>query len=182
MPRAYSLDLRERVVGLVASGEPCRAVAELFDVSVASVVKWSQRARATGSAAAKPMGGKRPYLLEGERDWLLARLAEKPDLTLHALLAELGERDVVVSCDTLWRFLKRLGISFKKKPCSRPSRIALTSPAAAPGGSGTNLKSILLGSSSSMRRGQRPTWPVPMAGGDVGSRSGLRSRTAIGAR
>jgi len=73
MPRAYSLDLRERVVGLVASGEPCRAVAELFDVSVASVVKWSQRARATGSAAAKPMGGKRPYLLEGERDWLLAR-------------------------------------------------------------------------------------------------------------
>ena len=114
MPRAYSLDLRERVVGLVASGEPCRAVAELFDVSVASVVKWSQRARATGSAAAKPMGGKRPYLLEGERDWLLARLAEKPNLTLHALLAELGERGVVVSCDTLWRFLKRQGISFKK--------------------------------------------------------------------
>jgi hypothetical protein len=40
------------------------------------------------------MGGKHPYLLEGERDWLLARLAEKPDLTLHALLAELGERGV----------------------------------------------------------------------------------------
>lgn len=115
MTRAYSLDLRERVVGMVASGETCRAVAELYDVSVASVVKWSQRARATGSAAAKPMGGRRPYLLEGERDWLLARLAAKPDLTLHALLAELGEqRGVVVSCDTLWRFLKRQGISFKK--------------------------------------------------------------------
>ena len=114
MARAYSLDLRERVVGLVASGETCRAVAELYDVSVASVVKWSQRARATGSAAAKPMGGRRPYLLEGERDWLLARLAEKPDLTLHALLAELGERGVVVSCDTLWRFLRRQGISFKE--------------------------------------------------------------------
>ena len=114
MARAYSLDLRERVVGLVASGETCRAVAELYDVSVASVVKWSQRARATGSAAAKPMGGRRPYLLEGERDWLLARLAEKPDLTLHALLVELGERGVVVSCDTLWRYLKRQGISFKK--------------------------------------------------------------------
>ena len=59
-------------------------------------MKWSQRARATGSAAAKPMGGKRPYLLEGERDWLLARLAEKPDLTLHALLAELGERGMLL--------------------------------------------------------------------------------------
>lgn len=114
MARPYSLDLRERVVASVASGQKCRAVAELFDISVASVVKWSQRSRSTGSAAPKPMGGKRPYLLEAERDWLLARLAEKPDLTLHALLAELADRDVVVSCDTLWRFLKREGISFKK--------------------------------------------------------------------
>ena len=182
MARPYSLDLRERVVELVASGETCRAVAELYDVSVASVVKWSQRARATSSAAAKPMGGKRPYLLEGERDWLLARLAEKPDLTLHALLAELGERGVVVSCDTLWRFLKRQDISFKKKPCSRPSRIVLTSRAAVPGGSGTSRKSILPVSSSSMRPGQRPTWPGPMAGGDGAPLSGLRSRTAIGGR
>jgi len=114
MARPYSLDLRERVVAAVADGRSCRAVAELFHVSVASVVKWSQRARASGSAAAKPMGGKRPYLLEAERDWLLARLAEKPDLTLHALLGELAERGIVVSCDTLWRFLKREGISFKK--------------------------------------------------------------------
>ncbi len=115
MARPYSFDLRERVVATVAGGRSCRAAAELFDVSVASVVKWSQRARATGSAASKPMGGRRPYLLEGERNWLLGRLAEKPDLTLHALLAELAERGVVVSCDTLWRFLKREGISFKKK-------------------------------------------------------------------
>lgn len=114
MARPYSLDLRERVVASVAAGQRCRAVAELFDVSVASVVKWSQRSRATGSAASKPMGGHRRCLLEAERDWLLARLAEKPDLTLHALLAELAERNVVVSCDTLWRFLKREGISFKK--------------------------------------------------------------------
>ncbi len=114
MARPYSFDLRERVVATVAGGRSCRAVAALFDVSVASVVKWSQRARVTGSAAAKPMGGRRPYLLEGERDWLTGRLTEKPDLTLHALLEELAERGVVVSCDTLWRFLRREGISFKK--------------------------------------------------------------------
>ena len=53
-------------------------------------------------------------MLANERDWLLARLAEKPDLTLHALLAELAQRGVRVSCDTLWRFLRREGISFKK--------------------------------------------------------------------
>jgi transposase len=87
-------------------------VAAVFDVSVASVVKWS-KSRATGSAAAKAMGGKRPHLLEGERSFLLGRLAEKPDLTLHALLSELRERGVAVSCDTLWRFLRRGG-RFKK--------------------------------------------------------------------
>lgn len=65
MARAYSLDLGERVVGAVLRGEPCRAVAAAFDVSIVSVVKWSQWARATGSPAAKAMGGKRPYLLEG---------------------------------------------------------------------------------------------------------------------
>jgi len=43
MARAYSLDLRERVVSAVAEGESCRTVAARFKVSVASVVKWSQR-------------------------------------------------------------------------------------------------------------------------------------------
>ncbi len=65
----------------MASGRTCRATAALFGVSVASVVKWSQRWRASGSAAAKPMGGRRPLQLNGEREWLLARIAEKPDLT-----------------------------------------------------------------------------------------------------
>ena len=60
MARAYSLDLRERVVAAVAAGESCRAVAATFKVSVASVVKWSQRYRATGSAAAYKVGGPAP--------------------------------------------------------------------------------------------------------------------------
>jgi transposase len=60
-------------------------VAKTFMVSVASVVKWSQRHRAVGSPAALKMGGKRPYLVARERDWVLARIAEKPDLTLREL-------------------------------------------------------------------------------------------------
>src|SRR5579885_1609751 len=85
------------------------------------------------------MGGRRPKLPEKERGWLLGRLAEKPDLTLHALPRKLGERGIVVSCDPLWRSLKREGVSFKKK-CLRPSGIALTSPGAGPGGSDTQRK------------------------------------------
>jgi transposase len=50
MARPYSLDLRERVVAAVVTGESCRKVAETYRISVASVVKWSQRFRSTGSA------------------------------------------------------------------------------------------------------------------------------------
>ena len=51
MTRPYSNDLRERVVLAFAAGESCRAVASRFGVSVSSVVKWSQRYRATGSVS-----------------------------------------------------------------------------------------------------------------------------------
>ena len=132
MARAYSLDLRERVVAFVTSGQTVRAASATFGISVASAVKWTQRLRATGSAAAKPMGGKRPFLLEAERDWLLARLDEKPDLTLHALRDELRERGTVVSCDTLWRFLKRQEISFKKNLVCRRTGSPRRRPAPPP--------------------------------------------------
>jgi len=45
---------------------------------------------------------------------LAFKIEEKPDLTLNALRAELAGRGVVVSCDTLWRFIRRQGKSFKK--------------------------------------------------------------------
>ena len=118
MVRPYSLDLRERVVAAVAGGS-CRSVAEAFCVSVASVVKWSQRFRATGSAAARPMGGKRPVLLAGQRAFILDRIATDPDLSLRALAAELAERGVVVSYGAVWTFVHREGLSFKKKRAPR---------------------------------------------------------------
>ena len=124
MVRPYSLDLRERVVGAVNDGESCRSVASRFGVSVSSVVKWSQRFRATGSAAPAKMGGYRRCLLEPERDWLMARVTEKPDLTLPALLGELAQRGVKVSCNTLWRFLRREGFRFKKNRVRRRAAAA----------------------------------------------------------
>src|SRR5579863_6369136 len=109
MARAYSLDLRERVVAAVASGQSCRLAAKTFMVSVASVVKWSQRHRAVGSPAALKMGGCRPYFVARERDWALARIAEKP---LRALLRELADRGLVVSYYALWHFLHHEGVTF----------------------------------------------------------------------
>jgi len=116
MARPYSQDLRDRVVGSVSNGRSCRATAALFGVSVSSVVKWSQRYRATGSAAAKKMGGHRRRLLLSERAWLLARIAEKPDLTLRAVLGELAIRGKRASYGAVWAFFASEGITFKKKP------------------------------------------------------------------
>src|SRR5215472_854477 len=132
MARPYSQDLRDRVVAAVASGRTCRVAAVLFGVSVASVVKWSQRWRTTGSAAAKPMGGRRPLRLMGEREWLLARIAEKPDLTLRAVVAELSERGTPASYGAVWRFLAREGITFKKKPARQRAGPPRHCPAADP--------------------------------------------------
>jgi transposase len=64
MARAYSSDLRDRVVAAVMAGATVRSAADRFGVSVASAVKWSQRYRATGSA-------RRPGREAGGRDDLL---------------------------------------------------------------------------------------------------------------
>jgi transposase len=115
MGKPYSDDLRSRVAAWVLDGRTCRAAASVFGVSVASAVKWSQRLRQSGSAAAKPTGGVRRAVLASEREWLLARIKAAPDLTLRALAGELAERGLVVSHWAVWKFCKDEGLSFKKK-------------------------------------------------------------------
>ena len=78
MARPLSNDLRERVVAAVGEGASCRVVASRFGVAVSSVVKWSQRARRTGSVSPGRMGGHRRPILEPHRDFILARLKERP--------------------------------------------------------------------------------------------------------
>ncbi len=114
MTRALSNDLRERVVAAVVAGENCRSVASRFGVSVSSVVKWSQRYRATGSVAPGKMGGHRKRILEPHRAFIIERLTQNPQLTLHGLKAELAGRGVTVSHNAVWQFIRREGLRFKK--------------------------------------------------------------------
>ena len=76
------------------------------------------------------MGGNRPYALAGERDWLLARVAEKPDITLRDLVAELAERGIKVSYYAVWHLFEHEGISFKKKPTRQRAGSPRRRPAA----------------------------------------------------
>lgn len=114
MVAPLSNDLRKRVVAAVGSGESCRSVAARFGVSVSSVVKWSQRYRATGSIAPGKMGGHRRRVLEPHRDFIVGRISQTSHLTLHGLKEELAARGVKVSHNAVWLFLRREGLSFKK--------------------------------------------------------------------
>lgn len=116
MTRPLSNDLRERVVAAVAGGASCRSVAARFGVAVSSVVKWSQRFRATGSVAPGKMGGHRKPVLDPHRDFILERIGQTPHLTLHGLKDELAARGVRVSHNAVWLFLRREGLRFKKNP------------------------------------------------------------------
>lgn len=114
MTRAYSNDLRERVVAAVMKGETTRTVAARFGVAVSTVVKWSQRYRETGSVEPGKMGGHRRRVLEPHRAFIEERIRQTPHLTLHRLKDELAARGVVVSHNAVWEFLRREGLRFKK--------------------------------------------------------------------
>ena len=115
MPKPYSQDLRERVIRAVEGGASCHEAAAIFEVSPSSAIKWVARWRRSGSAAAKPMGGKRSPLDE-RKGWLLALVAAEPDLTLQEIRDRLSARGIAVSASSVWRFYDRHTISFKKKP------------------------------------------------------------------
>jgi transposase len=114
MTRPLSNDLRERVVAAVMSGDSCRSVAARFGVGVSSVVKWSQRYRASGSVAPGKIGGHRKPVLEPHRGFIVERIRQTSHLTLHGLKGELAARGVKISHNAIWLFLRREGLRFKK--------------------------------------------------------------------
>ena len=114
MTRPYSNDLRERVIAAVVGGQSCRVVAERYDIAVSSVVKWSQRYRATGSVKPGQMGGHRKPILEPHGGFIKERIRQTPHLTLHGLKDELAARGVHVSHNAVWLFMRREGLRFKK--------------------------------------------------------------------
>jgi len=128
MPRTLSVDLRERVVAAVASGASCRAAAARFGVGVSSAIRWCARLRQTGSVVPGQLGGDRRSARIEARAAMIRDLVErKPDATLAEIQAELATSGLQVSIAAVWRFLRRHGITRKKRPRTPPSRTAPTS-------------------------------------------------------
>lgn len=123
MPKAYSLDLRERVVRFVEVGRSCHAAAAHFSVSVSFVVRLMKAFRTAGSLAPKPSGGRRHAKLAPHRAFLIARIEEKADITMPELAAELAAATgTKTDPASLSRWLIRNGYRFKKNSAGERAR------------------------------------------------------------
>lgn len=128
MGKPLSMDLRSRALTAVDEGMSCRAAAARFGVAAATVIRWYDQCRSTGSYAARPQGGDtRSHRIEAHRETVLALHEARHDITLDELRRELGQVGVTVAISTLHRFFARHGITRKKRPGTRSSRIAPTS-------------------------------------------------------
>ena len=131
MPRAYSLDLRERVVRFVSTGHSRHAAAAHFAVSVSFVVKLMTAYHATGQLAPRRSGGRRHAKLEPHRGFLLGRIAQKDDITMPELAAELrAATGTKADPSSLSRWLIRNGYRFKKNAAGERTRAPRRAPGA----------------------------------------------------
>jgi transposase len=121
--RAYSMDLRERVLADLDAGLPAKDAAAKYRVSAAWVRRLRQRRRETGETGPRAgRRGPRPSW-EGYADRLREAVRQAPDATLAELKARLG---LAVALSTLWRAVAALGLTVKKKSPARPSRTGRT--------------------------------------------------------
>ncbi len=124
----YSTDLRQRVVEYVLEGHTCEAAGLHFKVSESSAIKWTRRYRETGEIGAKPQGGdKRSHVIEAVADKILVIVTDQPDITLADIGAKLSEQGLSFSKSAIDRFLRRHGLTFKKRQPTRRSKAAPTS-------------------------------------------------------
>lgn len=116
--KAYSMDLRERIVAARRGGESVENVAQRFGVCTKTVRVYEKRA-AQGRLAPTPRRGKTRRLSHDEHHTLRALVAEKSDWTLPTLSAAWQERSgQEVPPTTLRDALHRLGITHKKRAAS----------------------------------------------------------------
>ena len=117
--KAYSKDLRLKVLDAVDRGMPRKEVAQIFGISLPSIKRWLKRRRESGDVEPSPRPGplaRKGALLE---QWLPNQLEDNPDLTLAEHCESLEEDSgVEVSTATMSRRISRLpgGWPLKKSP------------------------------------------------------------------
>ena len=119
MAKPYSNDLRARVVEAIEDGATREEAAERYGVSLSSVGRFLRLQRETGSVSPAKFGGYKGHALEAHEDRVKQLVAEQPDITLAELKAKLAKEKVTVGQSSIFRFLRHLKLTFKKKPARR---------------------------------------------------------------
>jgi transposase len=121
--RAYSPDLRRKIVDAVRRGLTKTEVARTFGVSRSSVKRYVKMDNEFGSLAPSKPPDPAPKIHKCARRLLEVDLEERPAATLAQRCAYLWEvTGVSVGISTLWRCLKRLGYSHKKRSVGAAER------------------------------------------------------------
>ena len=120
MGKPHPIELRERVAAFVDEGHGHREAARHFRVSPKFVNDLIKLRRETGSLAPRRQGnGGGHGKLAGLTGWIETRIADKGEITLDELAAELAEpHGIAVHRGTVWRALRGLGLTHKKRPAS----------------------------------------------------------------
>lgn len=120
MSRAFSMDLRKRLVSAVDDGMTRRAAARRFGVSPSTAIRWVDQWQREGHIEPARQGGdNRSQRMEAHADEVLGLIEETPDITLAEIADHLEDtHGFRVAQSTVWRLLDRHGITFKKN-CAR---------------------------------------------------------------
>lgn len=116
MARAYSMDLRERVIQDAEAGLSTKELTSRYHVSRAWVDALKQRKRDTGSIAPLKQTKFRGRVLEGQDDRLAAAITAQPDATLRELRDTLK---TAAGLATIWRAVNQLNLTVKKNRARR---------------------------------------------------------------
>ena|SRR5436305_4334749 len=114
--KAYSTDLREKVLRAVDQGKARREIVRMFDVSLATLKRYLKQRRETGNVFPRPIPG-RPSKKEVPLEaGIVSQLKVHSDATLekHCRLWE-ESTGMRVSTSTMSRVIRRLGWTRKKK-------------------------------------------------------------------
>jgi transposase len=116
MTRSLSGDLRGRVIGAIKEGVSTREAARRFRIGISTAGAWYRRYRETGEIEARKQGQPSRSKLDPHEAFILGLIEEAPDITLAEIGERLAdERGVRAAPSTVWLFLARRGITFKKR-------------------------------------------------------------------
>jgi len=123
--RAYSQDLRDRVLHALERGERPTDIAVRFEVSRGWVHEVRKQLRVEGRRTSLQIGGHRKSLVAPMEAVLRGWIDERPDLTLAEMCERLTkEQGIAIKVPALWHQLNKWGLSYKKNPARQRARKA----------------------------------------------------------